>query len=153
MEVPITSYYLNLRTVLADPGVGGVYAWQDEQLAAGLQTVIQTGLGPKGMALNGAGDLIETGTETENYDARGFLVFQVALLMLGGQLPFSHKTRALSVIRRPEERELTLDHIRRQIKRLESTGDPHGNGGGRCFGIWQDYENALEPTTEPVQIA
>ena len=152
MEIPLTEYFMNLRTLLADPGTAGAYAWADEQLAGGLMTVIQAGLGPKTMVLTQDRLKVEVGV-VEKYDARGYLLFQAALVMLGGQVLFSHKSRALSVTYRPEERALTLDYIRRQIKRLETTGDPHGTGGTACFGIWQDFENALCPRVGAEKIA
>ncbi len=153
MEVPFTNYYLNLRTALADPGVAGAYGWADEQLRGGLLTVIQTGIGPLGMTVSEDNEKTVTDAAAESYDARGYLVFQAALLLIGGQVLFSHKQRALSVTYRPEERAMTIDHLRRMVGRLEKQGDPHGTGAGKCFGIWQDYENALCPRTCPEQIA
>lgn len=153
MEILLSDYFVNLRTVLADPGTEGVYAWANEQLSGSLLTVMQTGLGPKTMAISGDKTKIVIETAAENYDARGYLVFQAALLILGGQILFSHRTRALTINHHPEERAMTLDHIRRQIKRLESSGDPHGTGGSACFGIWQDYQNALCPRACAEQIA
>ena len=146
MEIPLTSYYVNLRTVLADPGTEGVYAYADEQLGRALQTTVQCGCGPRllALAVEDPWTMVQAG-EVENYDARGLLVFQAALLMLGGNILFSHKQRALAVNFRPEERAMTLDHLRRQIKRLETGGDPHGTGAAACFAVWQDYENALFP--------
>ncbi len=146
MEIPLTDYFLNLRTALADPGVAGAYAWADEQLAGGLLTTVQTGLGSKTMSLSEDKTKIVIVANVENYDARGYLVFQTALIMLGGNVLFSHKSRGLAVTYHPQERAMTLDHIRLQIKRLESAGDPHGTGRVACLGIWQDLQNALCPT-------
>lgn len=153
MEVLLTDYYMNLRAALADPGVAGTYAWADEQLRGGLLTTIQTGCGPRCMTLTANNTKTLVDGETENYDARGYLVFQTALILLGGQVPFSFKQRSQSVQFRPEERSLTLDHLRRMIRQLEGNGDPHGSGSASFFGIWADMENALTRTTEGVKIA
>ena len=151
VSTQLSEYFGNLRTALADQGTGGVYAWKDEVLSSALKTTVQTGFGPRGLELAEGGHALTTAPATP--DARGYLVFQAAYMLMGGQLPVSFKTRALQVRVDPLERAQTLDYLRRQIKRLESEGDPHGDGGTACFGVWQDLENALERTTEPERIA
>jgi len=142
----LTAFYVNLRMALADMGRSGVYRYKDESLAGALVSVVQMGLGPKGVEVAVSGTALDPAPETP--DARGYLIFQAALLLVGGQQPFSLKTRALQTRIDPMERILTVEHLRRQIQRLETHGDPHGNGGSSCFGVWSDLENALERTTE-----
>lgn len=146
----VSEYYGNLRSALADFGTGGVFMWKDESLAGALQTVVQTGFGPRLVTLNEAKTHFDPAPDTP--DARGYLVFQAALLLIGGQVPMGFKTRALQVRIDPLERTLTVDYLRRQIRRLEAQGDPHGTGGSACFGIWMDMENALDRTTDPERL-
>jgi hypothetical protein len=152
METALSEYHENMRAALADPGTLGVYAYQDAQLDGAMRTVIQTGLGPRGAAVK-VGDPAVLDPAPASLDARGYLVFQAALLLIGGQIPVGFRTRAMSVLVSPFERQATLDHLRRQIQKLEKNGDPHGTGGSSCFGIWQDMENALAPATTPERVA
>lgn len=145
MSKPLTEYYQNMRSALADQGTGGVYAWKDEVIASSLITTMETGMGPRGVKLSG--DKTALDPEPATPDARGFLVFQAALLLMGGRIMASFKTRAMEVRIDPQERTLTLDFLRRQIRRLEQQGDPHNDGGSACFGVWSDLENALTRTS------
>jgi len=149
-EMLLATFHGNLRTALADQGSGGVYAWKDEVLDGALLSVMQMGLGPAGVVVNDDEDGFDPGPASA--DARGLLVLQAALLLMGGQLPVGFKTRALSVMIRETERMETIAHLRRLIQRLEQNGDPHGTGtGGACFGVWQDLENELWRRTEVVR--
>ena len=146
-----SEYHVNMRSALADFGTGGVYAWKDESLNGALITVVQTGFGPAGVAVNVAKTGFDPAPATP--DARGYLIFQAALLLIGGQVPVGFKTRALQVRVDPLERTLTVDYLRRQIRRLETQGDPHGTGNSACFGVWADLENELSRATEPERLA
>lgn len=152
MEALLAEFRENLRMALSDPGTTGVYAYQDEQLDGALRTIVQLGKGPAGVAIK-EGDSTSLDPAPSTPDARGYLVFQAALLIIGGMIPSSFKTRAVSVMISPFERQATIDHLRRQVQQLETTGDPHGTGGSACFGIWQDFENALCRRTNPHRIA
>jgi hypothetical protein len=145
----LSEYRPNLRSALTDHGMNGVYKWRDESLDSAIKAIVQMGLGPKGVLLNAGGTHLDP--EPATPDARGYLVFQAALMLIGGQQPISIKTRALQTRIDPMERALTVEHLRRQIHRLETQGDPHGDGGSACFGVWADLENALERTTQPEQ--
>jgi hypothetical protein len=148
----VSEYFKNLRAALADTGHGGIYRYKDQSLQDALVTTVQLGMGPKGVAVNDDGTHFDPGPATP--DARGWLVFQTALIMVGGAVPVGFKTRALQVRVDGMERMTTVDYLRRQIKRLETSGDPHGDGGSSCFGIWQDLENELERVTaEPERVA
>lgn len=148
MAKPLSDFYENLRAALSDQGTAGAYAYRNESLDGALRTIIETGLGPRGVLLNEAKTHLDP--EPATPDARGYLVFQSALFIIGGQIPFSFKTRAMSVHMNPAERALTVDHLRRQIKRLETEGDPHNTGrSSRCFGVWADFENAICRLTTP----
>ena len=149
-EIVLAAFHNNLRTALADQGVGGVFAWKDEVLNGALLSVMQMGLGPAGVVVNDSEDGFDPGPVST--DARGLLVLHAALLLMGGQLPVGFKTRALSVSIREGERKETIAHLRRLIQRVEQDGDPHGTGGGgMCFGVWQDFENAVWRRTEVVR--
>ena len=150
MSAKLSEYHQNMRSALADFGTGGVFAWKDESINGALVTVVQTGLGPAGVAVNSTNTMLDPAPATP--DARGFLIFQAALLLIGGQVPISFKTRALQVRVDPLERTLTVDYLRRQIRRLETQGDPHGSGRPACFGVWSDLENELTRATEPERI-
>ena len=150
MSKPLTEYYENLRTALADQGSGGVYAWKDEVLASALVSTVEMGVGPRGVLLTV--DKLDLDPEPATPDARGYLIFQATLLLMGGRIMASFKTRAMQVRIDPGERTLTLDDLRRQIQKLEKHGDPHGDGGASCFGVWSDLENALTRTTEPERV-
>lgn len=150
MSKPLTEYYENLRTALADQGSGGVYAWKDEVLASALVSTVEMGVGPRGVLLTV--DKLDLDPEPATPDARGYLIFQATLLLMGGRIMASFKTRAMQVRIDPGERTLTLDYLRRQIQKLEKHGDPHGDGGASCFGVWSDLENALTRTTEPERV-
>lgn len=151
MSTLLTAYYGNLRTALADEGTGGVYAWKDEVLGSALLSTVQMGCGPRGVEVSL--DELSLDPEPATPDARGYLIFQAALLLMGGRIMASWKTRAMQVRIDPGERILTVDYLRRQILRLERQGDPHGDGGAACFGVWSDLENALtRATDEPERV-
>lgn len=151
MSKPLADYYSNLRTALADEGSAGVYAWKDEVLSAALVSTVQMGCGPRGVDVNSG--LTALDPEPATPDARGYLIFQAALLLMGGRIIAGFKTRAMQVRVDPGERILTVDYLRRQIQKLEKQGDPHGDGGSSCFGVWSDLENALVRKTEPERVA
>ena len=151
MSTLLTEYYGNLRTALADEGTGGVYAWKDEVIASALMSTVQMGCGPRGVVVTSNLLGFDPGPATP--DARGYLIFQAALLLMGGRIMASWKTRAMQVRIDPGERTLTVDYLRRQIQRLEKHGDPHGDGGSACFGVWSDLENALTRKTDPERVA
>ena len=138
----LSDYYVNLRMALSDQGVGGVYAWKDESLSGALRSVVEMGLGPKGVSMATGKPALDPAPQTP--DARGYLIFQAALLLMGGRNMVSFKTRAMQARVDPAERLLTVDHLRRQIRRLETQGDPHGTGGAVCFAVWSDLENEIE---------
>lgn len=146
----LSEYYTNLRMALNDLGTGNVYKFRNESLDGALISVVEMGVGPKGVAVNSQ----KTGfdPEPQTPDARGYLVFQAALFMVGGMRPVSIKTRAMQTRIDPLERMTTIDYLRRQIQRLEKNGDPHGTGGARCFGVWSDLENELVRATTPEQV-
>ena len=146
----LSEYHRNLRAALADFGTGGVYMWKDESLDGALLTVVQTGLGPAGVVVDSS--LTGFSVAPATPDARGYLVFQSALLLVGGQTPVSFKTRAMAVNVNPVERAQTIDYLRRMIWRLENEGDPHGTGVASCFGVWTDLENALARSADPVRV-
>jgi hypothetical protein len=139
----ITSLYTNLRAVLGDQGSNGVYQWKDEVLSGALLSVVQLGMGPAGVAVSVDGLSLDPAPASP--DARGYLVIQAALSLIGGNTPVSFKSRGLNVMIRPEERITTIEHYRRLLAKLEKDGDPHGTGGVSLFGIWQDFENAVCP--------
>ena len=148
----ISAYFDNLRAVLGDVGSNGVYQWKDGQLLSALRTTIQLGLGPKGVAIM-AGDDTRLDPAPTTPDARGYLVFQTALTMRAGRENVSFKTRPMQVMHRPEERAMTLDHLRRSIRKIEEEGDPHGTGITALFGVWTDWENYVARLTSPTQTA
>lgn len=136
---------------MSDHGNNGVYKWKDESLEGAISAVVQMGMGPKGVLVDPENYLyLDPAPATP--DARGYLVFQAALMLIGGQQPISIKTRAFQTRIDPMERMLTVEYLRRQIQRLETQGDPHGEGGSACFGVWQDLENVLERTEEPERL-
>lgn len=143
----LSDFYVNMRTALADLGTGGVYQWKNENLDGALLSVVDLGIGPQKVVVNTDRTGFDPGPDTP--DARGYLVFQAALLLLGGMIPMGVRTRAFSATVYPAERTLTLDHLRRLIRRIETEGDPHGNGGKACFGVWEDLENTLSRTSQP----
>lgn len=145
MSIAISDLRANLRAALVDHGNNGVYRFRDESLDSAVKSVVEMGLGPRGVSVSEAN--LDPAPATP--DARGYLVFQAALLMVGGQQPASLKTRAFQTRIDPMERQTTIEYLRRQVHRLEMDGDPHGDGGASCFGVWQDLENALERTVEP----
>ena len=134
---------------LSDTGANGIYKYKNESLDGAIVSVVEMGNGPKGVTVAAGKTALEPAPATP--DARGYLIFQAALLLVGGMIPVSIKTRALQTRIDGLERMTTIDYLRRQIQRLEKYGDPHGTGGGKCFGVWTDLENALERTTEPEQ--
>lgn len=147
MAKPLLDYFPNLRTILQDVPVAGIYAYSDQQCADLLRTVVQTGLGPKGVDISET-DEQQLDPAPASPDARGFLVFQAALFALGGTTGVSWKTRAMSVTMAPREREQTINHLRRMINRLETEGNPHGDSTGNgFFGVWEDCENAIHRLT------
>jgi hypothetical protein len=152
VSTPVSDFRTNLRTVLTDHGRNGVTKWRNESLDDAIVSVIQLGFGPKGLGIasSAGGPVVSPSPATP--DARGFLVFQAALFMLGGQQPVSIKTRAIQSRIDPIERQTTLEYLRRQIRRLETEGDPHGTGGSACFGIWAEMETAFEKLEEPDRI-
>lgn len=145
-----SEYHDNLRLALNDLGTGGVYKFRDESLSGALMSVVEMGMGPRGVAVNSG----KTGFDPEpaTPDARGYLVFQAALFMVGGMRPVSIKTRAMQTRIDPIERQTTIDYLRRQIQRLEKHGDPHRSGGASCFGVWADLENELKRETTPERV-
>lgn len=147
-EEAISTYYPNLRAVLSDSGSNGIYQWKDEQLDGFLRTVVQTGLGPAGVTVK-AGDPTMLDPAPASADARGYMIFQAALLAMGGRIMIGFQTRPMKVTVNAEERKLTVDHLRRLIQRLEKHGDPHGTGKPTCFGVWADLENYVSRMTEP----
>ena len=148
----ISAYYENLRAVLGDAGSNGIYQWKDEQLAAALRTTIQTNLGPAGVAVK-ADDITRLDPAPATPDARGYLVYQTALSMVGGRQNVSFQTRPMKVLHRPEERKMSIDHFLRMIRKIEEEGDPHGTGSAALFGIWTDWENHVCRLTEPTRTA
>ncbi len=150
MSTLLTVYYKNMRTALADQGSGGVFAWKDEVISSALVSTVQMGFGPRGVAVAEDGLSLDPAPSTP--DARGYLVMQATLMLIGGLMPVSWKTRAMQVRVDPGERALTVDYLRRQVQRLERDGDPHGDGASACFGVWSDMENALDRTTEPERV-
>ncbi len=150
-EALFSEYRTNLRTTLGDFGREGVFRFKNESLDAAIQSVVEMGMGPRGVAVNAG----KTGLNPapDSVDARGYLVLRAAMLMLGGGIPVSIKTRALQTRVDSLERVTSLDALRRLIQKLEREGDPHGSGGSRCFGIWQDFENELGVTREPERTA
>jgi hypothetical protein len=146
-----TEYHVNLRTILGDFGREGVYKYKAESLTGALMSVVQMGLGPKGVAVSG--DKTGLDPAPSSADARGYLVIQAAISILSGGIPVSIKTRALQTRVDPLERMTSLDGLRRLLKRIETTGDPHGTGGSRCFGVWQDFENeVVRSANDPEQV-
>lgn len=143
-------YYINMRMALGDLGSGGVTKFRNESLDGALMSVVEMGIGPRGVAVNDAKTGFDPAPSTP--DARGYLIFQAALFMVGGQRPVSIKTRALQTRIDPLERMSTIDYLRRQIQKLEKSGDPHGTGGAKCFGVWADLENELVRETTPEQV-
>lgn len=139
----IADLHTNLRAVLGDQGSNGVFQWKDEVLSGALLSVVQLGMGPAGVSAGDDGLSLDPAPTTP--DARGFLVVQAALALMGGNTPVSFKSRGLNVMIRPEERMTTIEHYRRLLVKLETQGDPHGTGGTSLFGIWQDFENAVCP--------
>lgn len=149
--IMVSDLRTNVRTALADFGQCGVFIWPNESIDAAIRTVIETGIGPRSVSIASLHGTVMLDPPPATPDARGHIVFHAALLLIGGQLPFSWHTRAMSVRTNPRERDLTISHLRRQINRLETDGDPHGDGGTPVFGVWNDLENALRRTIEPVQ--
>ena len=143
---PIPAFYENLRAVLGDAGSNGVYQWKDEQCLGAIRTTVQLGLGPKGVAVSVDGLTLNPAPASP--DARGYLIYQAALGLIGGRQNVSFKTRAMQVNLRPEEREMTLEHFRLTIRQLEEKGDPHGTGTPSFFGVWVDLEQYIERTGE-----
>jgi hypothetical protein len=149
VSTPLSEYHVNLRMALSDMGANGIYKYKNEALNGALQSVVEMGKGPKGVVLTNDKTAFDPAPATP--DARGFLVFNAALLLVGGMIPVSIRTRAMQTRVDSIERMTTIDYLRRQILALETSGDPHGTGGSRCFGVWNDLENALDRTTEPVR--
>lgn len=140
-----------MRAALNDPGKVGAYQWKDEQLSAALRTVVQTGIGPKGVLLDETGENLSP--EPATPDARGWLVFQACLLLIGGSSPVSFRTRPMSVTVDARERMETIAHFRRTLHDLLYNGDPHGTGNSSFFGLWADFENHICRRTEPERLA
>lgn len=147
----ITSFFENLRVALGDVGSNGVYQYKDEQLAGAIRTTIETGLGPKGVTISE--DRLNLDPAPATFDARGFMIFQAALLLIGGRQNVNFATRAMKVTHNPAERAASIEHYRRKIKELEESGDPHGTGGRKFFGVWTDFENHVFRHTCPTQVA
>jgi hypothetical protein len=133
MSEPLTTYHKNLRAALADQGSGGVYQWNAEVLNSALVTTVQTGFGPAGVSVDPGETALDPAPATP--DARGWLIFQSALLLVGGRMPVGWKTRAMQVRVDPMERMTTVDYLQRQIKRLEQNGDPHGDHDSGAGGL------------------
>ncbi len=134
-------FHNNLRTVLGDFGRGGIFKFKDESLTGALRSVVEMGLGPDGVTVSS--DFLGLEPGPTSADARGYLIIQAAITMLGGGIPVSIKTRAVQTRVDPLERMTSLDALRRMLKKIEKEGDPHGKGGSRCFGVWRDLENEL----------
>lgn len=146
-----SEYRVNVRTALGDFGRGGIFKYKDESVDGALRSVVEMGLGPKGAAVSADKTGLDPAPATA--DARGYLVLQTALFMLGGGIPVSVKTRAVQTRVDGLERMTSLDALKRMLKRIETTGDPHGTGGSRCFGVWRDLENELErASADPEQV-
>ncbi len=148
----ISTYYENLRAVLGDAGSNGVYQWKDAQLAAAVRTTVQTNLGPAGVAVK-SDDPASLDPAPATPDARGYLVYQTALSLVGGRQNVSFQTRPMKVMHRPEERKMSIDHFLRMIRKIEEEGDPHGTGVAALFGVWTDWENHVCRLTEPTRTA
>lgn len=148
---PFNEYRNNVRTALGDFGRSGIFKYKDESVDGAVQSVVEMGLGPKGVAVDAGKTGLDPAPSTA--DARGYLILQTALFMLGGGIPVSVKTRAVATRVDGLERMTSLDALRRLLKRIEMTGDPHGTGGSRCFGVWRDLENELErASADPGQV-
>lgn len=151
VSTPFSEFHTNLRMALADMGGNGIYKYKQQALTDALLSIVQMGVGPKGMEVTP--DKQGLVAAPASPDARGYLVFKAALLLVGGMLPVGIKTRAVQTRVDSIERMTTIDTLRRWIKDLETRGDPHGTGGSKCFGVWSDLENELTRITVPEQVA
>jgi len=123
---PISEFYEAMRTLLGDEGdaVGG-YDFVDTQLDGALRTAVRMGRVP-GVALVAGENPVELVAAPANMDTWGFLVAKAVLLMIGGRIDESFRTRALSVRMDPAARRNAVSFLENEIAAIEASGNVGG---------------------------
>lgn len=140
----ISVFRPTLRLALGDNPAAGTYKYSDAQLDAAIVGAMQAGQGPSCLALANNNTEI---TPDPNPDEFGYLLFQTALLMMGGYSPISYKTRAISVSESSTTKRDILTHLRLKIQELRDKGNICSGTGSETAGVFE-ARGAVHTTVE-----
>ncbi len=106
-----------------DPTAG--YDFVDEQMNGALRTAVRMGRVP-GVTLATGPNPEALAAAPANMDTWGFLVAKAVLLMIGGKIDESFKTRAMSVRMDPAARRNAVSFLENEIADIEARGNVGG---------------------------
>lgn len=124
-ELSISDFYEGMRAALGDEGVAGSYDYLDEQLGAAVRTVVKAGM-IRCVAVK-TGDPTKLDPAPPNPDTWGYLMFKAALMLRGGAVARSVRTRAFSTSVQPMAHRDTVHNLEAQIAEIEAKGNLCGN--------------------------
>ena len=120
--VPLSDFYEAVRALVGDGGDPSVgYDFVDAQLNAALRTAVRVG-GQSCMAID-PDNQTQLSPGPPNGDTWGWLAVKAAALLVGGPVPMSFRTRALSVTVEASGRRDTLVHLETLLSDLDARGN------------------------------
>jgi hypothetical protein len=130
--VPLADFHEAVRTLLGDEGdaVAG-YDYQTAQIDGALRTVVRMGFLPclELAPAEGAAQPAGLVSAPANADTWGYLVAKAALLLIGGGIQESFRTRALSVSSNPASRRDAVSFLETMLSDLDARGNLCGEAG------------------------
>lgn len=129
----LSQFHEAMRTLLGDEGdtVGG-FDFVDAQLDGALRTAVRMGRIP-GVALSPGENPVSLVAEPANMDTWGFLVAKSVLLMIGGKIDESFRTRALSVRMDPAARRNAVSFLENEIAEIQASGNVGGTAADTTY--------------------
>jgi hypothetical protein len=129
----LSEFHEGMRTLLGDEGdpVAG-YDFVDEQLNGALRTAVRMGRVP-GVALSSSVNPDSLVAAPANMDTWGYLVAKAVLLMIGGKIDESFKTRALTVRMDPAARRNAVSFLENELANIEASGNVGGTADDTAY--------------------
>jgi len=125
-EELLSEFYEGMRAALGDEGESGSYDYLNEQLDAALRTVVKAGMVP---CVGISADKTKLDPAPPNADTWGFIMFKACLILRGGAVARSVRTRAFSESVQPMANRDTVHHLEGVIADIEAKGNLCGAAG------------------------
>lgn len=137
----LSNFYEQVRALAGDDGdLATGYDYTEEQLEAALRTVVRTGF-LHCLAVDPL-DNSQLIAPPPNQDTWGYLAAKAAHILIGGEMPVSIRTRAMSVMTDPAARRDSLAYLESMLSEIDARGNLCGSatdiGNQGLFGTAAD---------------